>query len=859
MSDPAKLYQVARDGQVIGEFNEAEIRQRLGNWQLSMTDTAWTEGMAEWQPLPTLFLPPARPPSPPPIPPIHGQAPAHRIASPHQVPRAPAPRSALFPWLIGLVVVVCLAVVGLLISGFIKGFRNGMDKARMKSANTSTQTILEERKGHRPVWKKSTFQADGEADEPPPEVFQKITYTSSVGELAAYLTPNPNDGKKHPAIVWAHGGFGGIGSYFWESAPKKNDQSARAFRERGIVVMCPSWRGENTNPGKFELFYGELDDYLAALDHVRKLPYVDPDRVYLGGHSTGGTMVLLASVASDKFRAAFSFGGMPDCVGLMANGGYGNTPYDPTSTKDNQLRSAVRYTSFITRPTFYFEGGSSFYHAGAKKMEALAKPLGVPFQAHQLLGDHFTILHPITNLVAEKILLDDGPTCNLTITKIELEAAIKASASSGLVRLLKEWMAAGDDLEKRLNEAAEGQEQIETQEDFTATLNAIKLLTSKPATELTITNLTQLSLLGANLSGEEFEKPFAKQALPALLSWGNAQIKSPPSTSAAQAKFLEFLDTLTSRDDAKSALLVVTAAQSGLAPEADAWNSILSSYTEDHPQTDFVFRLLTEKPPTGKIGQAALSAANQLLLGEWEGTHPYNSNEGAALLETWLQDDNEETSPAFQVALSLAFMDAPIREKLMPAALSHKLRSVQLEAAWADCKHNGTKGLQLLVKACLDEKETVTAQQYLKEVDKSDQIPAAALEPKFLAKATMTSWLQHPQELGEPPLTMEIYDQRELYWPPASEKRILTLLKFTYKSEEKTRIGYGMSGSMTWSSFKEYDTPPTPDSLYLHHCTLEMQGKQRTEKVTDDQAARAAALKALRAGNTGQFADTAAQ
>ena len=36
--------------------------------------------------------------------------------------------------------------------------------------------------------------------------------------------------------------------------------------------------------------------------------YVDPDQIYLGGHSTGGTLALLVAESTDRFRAIFSFG-----------------------------------------------------------------------------------------------------------------------------------------------------------------------------------------------------------------------------------------------------------------------------------------------------------------------------------------------------------------------------------------------------------------------------------------------------------------------------------------------------------------------------------------------------------------------
>ena len=35
-------------------------------------------------------------------------------------------------------------------------------------------------------------------------------------------------------------------------------------------------------------------------------------------------------------------------------------------------------------------------------------------------GDHFSVLSPTTRLLAEKILRDEGPACNLTITDAEM-------------------------------------------------------------------------------------------------------------------------------------------------------------------------------------------------------------------------------------------------------------------------------------------------------------------------------------------------------------------------------------------------------------------------------------------------------
>ena len=273
--------------------------------------------------------------------------------------------------------------------------------------------LLEARQGFTTQFRPTSYQADGAATEPPPELFRLVKYTSPAGELAAYLTPDPQDGIRHPAVLWCHGGFGGIGSWFWEDITRQNDQSARAFREAGIVVMCPSWRGENDNPGKYEQFFGEVNDLLAARDFLTSLPYVDPQRIYLAGHSTGGTMTLLGVCATDKFRAAFSFGG--DAVYLPRT--YPFSPFDTTSAEEVRLRSALNFVSGIRTRTFYFEGESSAHCAGALQMERLAQTHGTPFRACIIReADHFNILAPLTEYVAQQILADTGSTCQIEIT-----------------------------------------------------------------------------------------------------------------------------------------------------------------------------------------------------------------------------------------------------------------------------------------------------------------------------------------------------------------------------------------------------------------------------------------------------------
>jgi acetyl esterase/lipase len=255
--------------------------------------------------------------------------------------------------------------------------------------------------------------------DPPPKVFRTVHYESPAGRLAAYLTPDPKDGKKHPAIIWITGGdCNSIDQGCWKEGPPSNDQSASAFRKAGIVMMFPSLRGGNDNPGAKEGFLGEVDDVLAAADYLGRQEFVDPARIYLGGHSTGGTLVLLVAECSDRFRAVFSFGPADDVSGYGPDSEY--LPFDRSNPREVELRSPGRWLAAIKGPTFVFEGTQR--PGNLASLQAMARSSTNP-NAHFVAArgaNHFSILAPTTHLIATKVLRDDGPTCNLTFTEEEI-------------------------------------------------------------------------------------------------------------------------------------------------------------------------------------------------------------------------------------------------------------------------------------------------------------------------------------------------------------------------------------------------------------------------------------------------------
>jgi len=270
--------------------------------------------------------------------------------------------------------------------------------------------------------------------EPPQGVFDLVYYQSNVGPLAAYVSSDPGDGERHPLIIWVVGGWSnGISDLPWSYGEWDNDQTAYAFKEAGILMMYPSFRGANGNPGYFESLYGEIDDIVAAFEFAASLPYVDPTRIYLGGHSTGATRVLLAAAYTDKFRAIFSFGPVDN----IAEHNQTQFTFNLRDEQERVMRSPIYWLDDIKTPTFIIEG----QHGNASSLRNMQnRTTNENVFIHIVQGgDHFDILAPITRLAAQKILADTGADVNISFTDRELQDAMNQPPISPMPILIPHY------------------------------------------------------------------------------------------------------------------------------------------------------------------------------------------------------------------------------------------------------------------------------------------------------------------------------------------------------------------------------------------------------------------------------------
>jgi dipeptidyl aminopeptidase/acylaminoacyl peptidase len=250
---------------------------------------------------------------------------------------------------------------------------------------------------------------------PPGNLFSIVQYESQVGALSAMLSKPVDPNKKSPAIIWLTGGFpvGGIGESAWMPKPKSNDQSAKAYREAGIIMMYPSLRGTMGNPGQQEGFYGEVDDVISALHYLQKQPYVDASQIYLGGHSTGGTLALLVSESTDEFKTIFSFGP----VAGNLNYGTANALHDPDIKQENILRSPYYFLDSIQSPTYVIEGEEGNYDM-LQVLDNHNSNSNVHFLPIKG-ANHFSTLQPINEFLADRIISSQDQPVDVSVEAVQ--------------------------------------------------------------------------------------------------------------------------------------------------------------------------------------------------------------------------------------------------------------------------------------------------------------------------------------------------------------------------------------------------------------------------------------------------------
>lgn len=237
-------------------------------------------------------------------------------------------------------------------------------------------------------WRDS-FQSDlvrkgpapqGYDQEPLPANVSEVTYASGDLQLRGWVfrPPEATADQPAPALLFLHGGFAfGMGDLM----------ACQPAMDRGYVVMAPALRGENGNPGHFEMMLGEVDDAKAAAQWLADQAYVDPNRIYVFGHSVGGGISAMLPLLDDvPIQHSGSSGGLyPPTVflGWMDDVPFKNGP------EERMARLLIGNIEQMQLSHYAYIGDSDSLHdaVGMARQEAGANSR---LTIEMVPGDHFT-------------------------------------------------------------------------------------------------------------------------------------------------------------------------------------------------------------------------------------------------------------------------------------------------------------------------------------------------------------------------------------------------------------------------------------------------------------------------------------
>ncbi len=152
----------------------------------------------------------------------------------------------------------------------------------------------------------------------------QITFSVDGSAVHADLT-KPSGAGPFPAVLWNHGGVNprpGVTDYSLSSS------LGELFSSHGYVLLLPHRRGygrsiryelaeqfttekrtEERNRIQLELMDAHMNDMTAAVEYLRRLPFVDGKRIIIAGCSFGGSLALFAAERNLPIRAVVNFAG----------------------------------------------------------------------------------------------------------------------------------------------------------------------------------------------------------------------------------------------------------------------------------------------------------------------------------------------------------------------------------------------------------------------------------------------------------------------------------------------------------------------------------------------------------------------
>jgi hypothetical protein len=176
-----------------------------------------------------------------------------------------------------------------------------------------------------------------------------------------------------------------------------------------------------------------------------------------------------------------------------------------------------------------------------------------------------------------------------------------------------------------------------------------------------------------------------------------------------------------------------------------------------------------------------------------------------------------QVSDSIELAVALCHTFGLMKERsaigklFQTSELSH--RRLRVEAAAALAALGEDAGRKCLIELAAEPLVRLRVLAFSSELGLLDEIDPGHRSPEARAQAEMIVFLAEPTQFGFPPVTCELYDRREQYWPGYDEPVECFLFRYAYRLEHGLAENIGIVGPLT-QAFSADLTHLSKDDIY---------------------------------------------
>ena len=254
------------------------------------------------------------------------------------------------------------------------------------------------------------------------ERLASTVYFKSGQETIEGILVRPNDKNNTPAVVFQQGSgphsFEGYETKAWgphgfyiEDVLLKQGYAVLYCNKRGL--------GKSTGNWKKNSFQGRADDAYAAVRYLKSLPFIDPNRIGISGHSQGGWIAQIAAAQHPDIAFIIALAGPTVSVKAQTGSndslrymceGYSGERLVKRMKKDRKHKKL----GYKVGKTFGFIGDARFWYLIAEyDNDEVLKSIKCPTLL--LFAEYDINVDPSENIAHFNKLFENNPPDNFTI------------------------------------------------------------------------------------------------------------------------------------------------------------------------------------------------------------------------------------------------------------------------------------------------------------------------------------------------------------------------------------------------------------------------------------------------------------